>query len=187
MSEIEDRRSRNAPSNTRVIRQGLQGRKALPKIDDERHGLRCYARGGARIGREQTWCKNRRSRHAPCSCCWPPRRSRLARPIQRSAGHTPARRWRRCAGRSPVPVVARGCRARAGRPNFRFITNGVLVPHAMRQPWNAMRACGWRENAPTNRRRAGSTTHQKGRLEAALSVTLCQRVTGRCDCGRLAP
>jgi hypothetical protein len=90
--------------------------------------------------REDAWRGSCRSRCSlSCRRCWSQHRPPSARRIRRSASPMRGRHWSRCGKGWRARVAARACRGRAGRPSFRFITNGVLRPRATPSPLSAMR------------------------------------------------
>ena len=91
--------------------------------------------------REGAWRGSGRSRRFLSHCrFWSQLRPSSARRIRHSASPMRGPRWSRCGKGWRARVAARACRGRAGRPSFRFTTNGVSKPRATSSPPSEMRA-----------------------------------------------
>jgi hypothetical protein len=129
----------SAPSNTRLVGRGLQQRKA-PRKHPARAPDAIIApwNHGNHAGIWRGSCRSRR--FLSCRRFWPQHRPPSARRIRRSASPMRGPRWSRCGKGWRARVAARACRGRAGRPSFRFTTNGVSRPRARPSPLSGTRA-----------------------------------------------
>jgi hypothetical protein len=134
----------SAPSNTRLVGRGLQRRKAswtksALEASDTTAPDAIIAPWN-QDDREGAWRASCRSRRfLSCRRFWSQHRPPSARRIRRSASPMRGPRWSRCGKGWRARVAAQVCRGRAGRPSFRFITNGVSRPQATPSPLSGMR------------------------------------------------